>query len=98
MKHPMFCLLSNQDTWNPQECVKTDSLQKAMQRKMTIEQCAQCKEKKHVQDISSDERDGHMGHVPGITAQQMDEKGNITEVTDKYRLELLGKGLHESHV
>ena len=58
----------------------------------------QCKEMQQVRNINGDERDSYMGHVPGVTAYQMDEDGVITEVSDRYRHELLGKGIHEQHV
>lgn len=37
--HPMFCLLSKEDTWNPQEYVHNDALKKVLQGKMTMDAC-----------------------------------------------------------
>ena len=39
-----------------------------------------------------------MGHVPGISARHMDESNVLTVVTEDYRRDLMGKGLHEAHV
>ena len=58
----------------------------------------QCRAKKHMRPINGNERDSHMGHVPGVTQYQLDDDGNVTEVSEAYRHELLGKGLHEQHV
>ena len=58
----------------------------------------QCREKQHMRTINGGEQDCYMGHVPGVTQYKMDEEGHVHEVSDKYRHELLGKGLHEQHV
>ena len=91
----MFCLLSKVGTWNPQECVQSSSLKQVLQGKLSMEQC---REKHHMRTINGDERDCYMGHVAGVTQYKLDEDGNVKEVSDKYRHELLGKGLHEQHV
>ena len=93
--HPMFCLLSKVDTWNPQECIDSNSLKQVLQGKLTMEKC---RAKQHMRLINGNERDSYMGHVPGVTRYQVDEDGNVTEVDEAYRHELLGKGLHEQHV
>ena len=80
--HPMFCLLSKVDTWNPQECVQSNSLKQMLQGKLSM---AQCKEKHHLRAINGDERDCYMGHVAGVTQYKLDEDDNVTEVSDKYR-------------
>ena len=53
---------------------------------------------RHKRTVNGNERDCYMGHVPGVTQYKIDEDGNVTEVSDRYRHELLGKGLHEHHV
>ena len=56
---------------------------------------AQCNgDVKHKRTVNGNERDCYMGHVPGVTQYKVDEKGNFTEVSDRYRHGLLGKGLH----
>ena len=93
--HPMFCLLSKVDTWNPQSCVNSNSLKQVLQGKLTMDQCNEST--KHMRTINGNERGCYMGHVPGVTQYTVDEDGNVTEVSDRYRHELLGKGLHEQH-
>ena len=41
--HPMCCLLSQVDTWNPQECVQPNSLKQMLQGKLSMEQCRNTK-------------------------------------------------------
>ena len=53
---------------------------------------------KHTRTVNGNERDCYMGHMPGVTQYKVDDKGNVTEVSDRYRHKLLGKGLHEQHV
>ena len=93
--HPMFCLLSKVDTWNPQSCVASNSLKQVLQGRLTMAQCSE--NAKHMRTINGNERDCYMGHVPGVTQYKVDEDGNVTEVRDRYRHALLGKGLHEQH-
>ena len=58
----------------------------------------QCRDKKHMRTINGDERDCYMGHGAGVTQYKLDKEGNVHEVSDRYRHELLGKGLHEQHI
>ena len=95
VKHPMFCLLSKKDTWNPQTCVLNTAMQEMLQGKSTIDSCTQ---KGHMRAIDGDERDAYMGHTPGISALHMAEDGTVSNVSESYRRELMGKGLHEAHI
>ena len=95
VKHPMFCLLSKRDTWNPQVCISRDAIKKVIQGKGTI---AEFESNGKLRELHGDERDAYMGHVPGISARHMDEDNVLTAVTEDYRRELMGKGLHEAHV
>ena len=95
VKHPMFCLLSKKYTWNPQACVLDTAMQEMIQGKSTIDGCTQ---KGHMRMIDGDECDAYMGHTPGISAQHMAEDGTVSDVSESYRRELMGKRLHEAHV
>ena len=59
----------------------------------------QCRDSKGIlMDLSGDERDVYMGHIRGSTKYACNSSGSKEIVTEDYRRQLLGKGIHAAHV